>query len=61
MSEEKHLEGAEFLKWSNNAGYLLLSEVSATLQAFSHWTWSVTEHEMMVVDLQGVYTGAVSH
>ena len=43
-----------FKKWNNNCGYVSEKNYSATLDAFSHWTYTVTEGFLMVVDLQGV-------
>ena len=43
-----------FKKWNNNCGYVSETNYSATLDAFSHWTYTVTEGFLMVVDLQGV-------
>jgi hypothetical protein len=41
-------------KWNNNSGGVHFEDYSATLQAFSHWTYHQTAGRMMVVDLQGV-------
>ena len=43
-----------FKKWNNNCGYVSETNYSVTLDAFSHWTYTVTEGFLMVVDLQGV-------
>ena len=43
-----------FKKWNNNCGYVSESYYSATLDAFSHWTYTATDGFLMVVDLQGV-------
>ena len=43
-----------FKKWNNNCGYVSESIYSATLDAFSHWTYTATNGYLMVVDLQGV-------
>ena len=43
-----------FTKWNNNCGYVSEANYSATLDAFSHWTYTITEGFLMVVDLQGV-------
>jgi len=53
---ENVLEG-DYLKWSNNFSYVRGStdeDFSATLQAFSHWTHSVTNGYLMIIDVQGV-------
>ena len=44
----------EWRKWNNNSGGVSLNEYSTILQAFSHWTYHVTNARLMVVDLQGV-------
>lgn len=43
-----------FKKWNNNCDYVSESYYSATLDAFSHWTYTATDGLLMVVDLQGV-------
>eukprot|EP00026_Physarum_polycephalum_P001557 Phypoly_transcript_01559.p1 GENE.Phypoly_transcript_01559~~Phypoly_transcript_01559.p1 ORF type:complete len:683 (+),score=110.62 Phypoly_transcript_01559:158-2206(+) len=48
----EHYIGGEFKKQSNNHGGVL--EPRNTPQAFSHFTWEHTKHNMIVVDLQGV-------
>ena len=50
LSDYKEL----FKKWNNNCGYVSETNYSATLDAFSHWNYTVTEGFLMVVDLQGV-------
>jgi hypothetical protein len=50
---ETRLRGASYEKFSNNFGYTSAA-FSETLGAFSHYTYSVTDGEIMVVDLQGV-------
>ncbi|CAE7226055.1 ak1 [Symbiodinium natans] len=58
---EPHFEG-KFVKANCNNGYVgqfvdpSLGELSfhRTAQAFSHWTWTVTEGALLVCDLQGV-------
>ena len=44
----------EWYKWNNNSGGVSLTEYSTVLQAFSHWTYHVTDGRLMIVDLQGV-------
>lgn len=44
----------KFRKWNNNSGVVNLEDYSATLQAFSHWTFHETAGSMMIVDPQGV-------
>jgi ribosomal protein L30/L7E len=51
---------AEYLKWSNNAGFARNAadpHFSQELQAFSHWTHHITKGYLMVVDLQGFRQG----
>jgi myosin-heavy-chain kinase len=48
----EHYIGGEFKKQSNNHGGVL--EPRNTPQAFSHFTWEHTKHNLIVVDLQGV-------
>ena len=51
---EALLPGDDYKKWSNNFGFVTEGEdYSATLQAFSHWTYHMSGGLLMVVDLQG--------
>ncbi len=55
---EPFLEGC-YTKWNNNNG-AVRSTAGATLeslvpQAFSHFTWSVTDGSVLICDLQGVW------
>ena len=45
---------ANFRKWSNNWGYVNEEYFSSLLDAFSHWTYVITEEYLIVVDLQGI-------
>ena len=59
---ERLLEGGKtpFSKWMNNSDYACGiddSEYSATLEAFSHWTYQETDGYLMVTDLQGIRAG----
>ncbi|KAG2498886.1 hypothetical protein HYH03_003078 [Edaphochlamys debaryana] len=40
-------------KWNNNAGIVYAPDPQLHLQAFSHWTYEVTDKKLMVVDVQG--------
>jgi len=56
---ERVLEG-EFSKWFSNGEYARRTddpEYSATLEAFSHWTYQVTAGYLMVTDIQGIRVG----
>ena len=44
----------KYVKFNNNAGFVSETSYTATLNAFSHWTYWATERYLMVVDLQGV-------
>lgn len=50
---EKLLRG-EWTRYSNNGEYVNMTDYAATLQAFSHWTYHVSNGLLMVTDLQGV-------
>ena len=39
-------------RWNNNYGYVSKTNYSATLKVLSHWSYTVTESFLMVVDLQ---------
>ncbi|GFR50312.1 hypothetical protein Agub_g12505 [Astrephomene gubernaculifera] len=43
-------------KYNNNYGFVDLADMQPYLQAFSHWTYEVTDKRLMVVDLQGFRT-----
>ena len=56
---ERVLEG-EFSKWFSNGLYARRTddpEYSATLEAFCHWTYQVTDGYLMVTDIQGIRVG----
>lgn len=48
---EVHLEG-EYRKYSNNDGQV--SGTRNTPQAFSHWTYEKSQHDFVIIDIQGV-------
>jgi hypothetical protein len=50
---EARLRGGSYEKFSNNFGYTS-EALTEALGAFSHYTYSATDGDMMVVDLQGV-------
>ncbi|KAG0564826.1 hypothetical protein KC19_8G143000 [Ceratodon purpureus] len=50
---ESLLEG-EWLRYSNNGGYVNTLDYAAVLQAFTHWTHERSRGLLMVTDLQGV-------
>ena len=50
---ESLLEG-EWLRYSNNGGYVNTMDYAAVLQAFTHWTHERSRGLLMVTDLQGV-------
>ncbi|XP_038062565.1 myosin heavy chain kinase B-like [Patiria miniata] len=52
---ERYLEG-DFVKFSNNTGYVRPG-AEITPAAFSHFTYDVTNGEILVCDLQGVNNG----
>lgn len=53
---EPFLNG-HFEKYNCNNGYIWFDSFHATLHAFSHWTWTVTNHELLIADLQGISIG----
>ncbi|XP_024402664.1 uncharacterized protein [Physcomitrium patens] len=50
---ESLLEG-EWMRYSNNGGYVNTLDYAAVLQAFTHWTHERSRGLLMVTDLQGV-------
>ncbi|XP_046841768.1 alpha-protein kinase vwkA-like [Xenia sp. Carnegie-2017] len=50
---ERYIPG-KYVKFNNSAGFVNENVYTATLSAFSHWTYCVTDGYLMVVDLQGV-------
>ena len=58
-SQEPLIEGP-YVKYNSNNGFVNKDEYAASLNAFSHWTYQVTDHYLMVVDLQGVKSTSTS-
>ncbi|GMT02172.1 hypothetical protein PENTCL1PPCAC_24346 [Pristionchus entomophagus] len=62
--EKRYSAGTKFVRFSNNAGYLISEKHAAELGisaeflhlvfAFSHWTYKASNRFLMVVDLEGV-------
>ncbi|GMT02174.1 hypothetical protein PENTCL1PPCAC_24348 [Pristionchus entomophagus] len=62
--EKRYSVGTKFVRFSNNAGYLISEKHAAELGisveflhlvfAFSHWTYKASNRFLMVVDLEGV-------
>ena len=53
VTVEEYIRG-DFKKWCNNYGFI--SNESLSMPAFMHWSWIQTGGELMVSDLQGVWT-----
>ena len=51
-SQEPLIEGP-YVKYNSNCGFVNKDVYAASLNAFSHWTYQVTDGYLMVVDLQG--------
>ena len=52
-SQEPLIEGP-YVKYNSNYGFVNKDSYAASLNAFTHWTYQVTDGYLMVVDLQGV-------
>ena len=52
-SQEPLIEGP-YIKYNSNNGFVNKDEYTSSLNAFSHWTYQITNGYLMVVDLQGV-------
>jgi hypothetical protein len=62
---QESLMNGHFEKYNNNSGMVLPNPAPSganhdVIQAFSHWTCTVTEGEMIVVDCQGVYDNSTN-
>lgn len=50
---EHYLDG-KYVKYNSNSGFVEDEHLRLTPQAFSHFTFECSNHELMVVDIQGV-------
>lgn len=50
---EHYIEG-NYIKYNSNAGFVDDLHIRLTPQAFSHFTFEFSSHELIVVDIQGV-------
>ncbi|GFU35551.1 hypothetical protein NPIL_419491 [Nephila pilipes] len=50
---EHYIEG-EYIKYNSNSGFISCEKMRLTPQAFSHFTFERSGHELIVVDIQGV-------
>jgi hypothetical protein len=50
-SLEKVMDSSDYLKWNNNYGKVSEDNFSATINAFSHWTYCITDGRILVCDL----------
>lgn len=60
---EAYVEG-DYIKYSNNSGWLAIEENRSTPHTFSHFTYVASQGELMIVDIQGVgdlWTDPVIH
>ena len=57
VTVEEYLPG-DFIKWCSNNGYIkrIATGEHNLLPASMHWTWAHTKGEMMVSDVQGVFS-----
>ena len=53
MVTEHFIEG-DYMKYNSNSGFINNEFCRKTPQAFSHFTFERSGHELMVVDIQGV-------
>ena len=52
LSKEPWISG-DYKKFNNNWGWVDEADYSASIQAFSHWTYDISSQFLIVVDLQG--------
>lgn len=50
----EHFLDGKYVKYNSNSGFVDDEHVRLTPQAFSHFTFECSNHEIMVVDIQGV-------
>ncbi|XP_035228902.1 eukaryotic elongation factor 2 kinase-like [Stegodyphus dumicola] len=50
---EHYIEG-DYIKYNSNSGFISCEKMRLTPQAFSHFTFERSGHELIVVDIQGV-------
>jgi elongation factor 2 kinase len=50
---EHYIEG-NYIKYNSNAGFVEDAHLRNTPHAFSHFTFEISNHELIVVDIQGV-------
>ncbi|XP_023212035.1 eukaryotic elongation factor 2 kinase-like [Centruroides sculpturatus] len=50
---ERYIDG-KYIKYNSNSGYISCENLRLTPQAFSHFTFERSGHQLMVVDIQGV-------
>ncbi|XP_023214285.1 eukaryotic elongation factor 2 kinase-like [Centruroides sculpturatus] len=50
---EHYIEG-HYIKYNSNSGFISCENLRLTPQAFSHFTFERSGHELIVVDIQGV-------
>ena len=51
----EHLIEGDYIKYNSNSGFV--SEMNRlTPHAFSHFTFEKSQHQLIIVDIQGIYT-----
>lgn len=50
----EHFIDGQYTKYNSNSGYVDDDQIRFTPQAFSHFTFECSNHQFMVVDIQGV-------
>ena len=54
MDKFKNFISGEYVKHNSNAGFVEDVKLRTTPHAFSHFTFECSNHELIVVDIQGV-------